>query len=216
MKNAMSGVDIHRGLAPAYQARSGSVEPVASEPGARTLALAPVEGIEGALADLRPALRADPSDATGHANRGLVLARRAAQLASGGWPGQAIEVWGSAAEACRAALVLEGDLLEARNNLGVVLSERARILGEQGRAVEAARDRTQAVTELDRVILSDPRSPLGWLNRGVVRRRTNRGQEEIEGARSDLARALELAGEPRMRSVVEAAIAAAAVSPSGK
>ena len=200
MKNAMSGVDIHRGLAPAYQARTGGVEPPED---ARALTLAPVEGVEGALADLRPALRASPSDATGHANRGLVLARRAAQLALEGWPAQAVEVWGSAADACRAALLLDGELIQARNNLGVALGERARILGTQGRVVEAARDRAQAIAELDRVVLSDPASPFGWLNRGVVRRRANREGSEGEG---DLARALELASDARMRSVVDAVI----------
>ena len=203
MRDAMSAIDIHRGLGPAYVSRTGAAAETPGTAGpAHALVLAPIDGIEGALADVGPALRANPGDATANANRGLVLARRAAQLALEGFGSQAIEVWESSADASKAALVLDGGLVEARNNLGVALAERARILEAQGRQAEAAVERGKSIAELDLVIRAEPEGALGWLNRGVVRKRTAGGPQSVEAARSDLARALELASDDRLRRFV--------------
>jgi serine/threonine-protein kinase len=215
-KAAMSAVDLFRGFGPAYLARAGGTTAAAPGPASRALAPASVEGVEGLLADLGAALRSSPSDATAHANRGLTLARRAAQLLREGWPDPALEVWGSAADACRSALVLEAELLEARNNLGIARSERARLLDRLGRPAEARAERLGAIGDLDLVVGAAPSDPIGWLNRGMVRARAGEDGGGAAGSRADLARARELAGEPRIQSAVEGVIAAAALSPSAR
>jgi serine/threonine-protein kinase len=199
---AMSAVDLHRGMGAAYVARAAEGPAVAMRP----LARVPVEGIAGAVADLDTALAAHPGDATAHAHRGVVLARRAAQLAREGWQDQAVEVWESAVEACSAALLLEDTLLEARNNRAVARAERARLLDRLGRRPEAAGERSAALADLDRALAAEPDCALCLFNRGLVRRACA-GEEQLRGARADLARALELAPDERMRRLVEEELA---------
>ena len=165
-----------------------------------------------------------PGDATAHANRALALARRAAQLERERWTDQALEVWESTVDACSAALMLDATLPEARNNRAVARGERARILDRLGRTAEAAEERAAALAELDQAILFEPRCAVSWLNRGILRSAPaasadpsragdaardplHAAGDALHAARGDLARALELSSDARLRSRVEEAIA---------
>ncbi len=138
---------------------------------ARGAARLRIEDVEGALADVTSALRADPSDAKAHGHRALVHARNAARLASEGRRDEAIAAWDAAIGDGTSAITIEPDLASAWNNRGVARSERERLLLEAGRVTEAEAERSAAGGDFSAAIERAPRFALAFQNRAAQRRR---------------------------------------------
>ena len=188
---AMSAIDMHRGLGPAYVAR-GRIGPP-----------------HVAMVDVAPLLAAHPSDALAHAQRGQVHVRRATRLASEDRAQQALLAWADAIEQFDNALVIEPTLTAALNNRGVARVERERLLQELGREEAAQLERQLALQDFDRALDLAPRLPQARLNRALVRvrlaeraraaGRKEEGAELVEAARVDLVSALGLVTSDQMR-----------------
>ncbi len=211
---AMQAIDLQRGLAPAYLARSTRVDPVTRalrqielsaaeeriasgdlspealrERGAARLRLADVEG---AFADLARVIAERPDDAAAHAHLGLVHARRAAAR-GGADPSSALADWERSRQALDQALVLDPALVEAWNNRGVAELERARCLEALARPEEARAARQRAEDDFARAIALQPSSLLALTNR--ARSAQRRAEAAARDSRWDEAEQLAMEAE---------------------
>ncbi|MBL8896875.1 MAG: tetratricopeptide repeat protein [Planctomycetes bacterium] len=183
---AMQAIDLQRGFAPAYLARSTRIDPV--ERALRQIELSAADqrvesgdasaealrergaarlrlfDVEGALADLERVISEHPSDAAAYAHLGLVHARQAASRGSDAHAA-ALSDWERSREALDRSLVLDPALVEAWNNRGVAELERARRLEAIGRGSEADAARQRAEADFARAIELQPSSLLALLNR---------------------------------------------------
>ena len=207
LSRAMTAVDVARGFGPAYLARSreetspvdrairqhalaaaddrieaGDRSPTAfrERAGAR-LHLADVEG---ALADLRVALTANPSDALAYAHRGLIHAKRAVALAGRGESAAALDAWEASARDAGAALTMRPDLAAAWNNRGIARLEIARRLERRGEPGAAEVARRSALEDLVQAGIADPSFALAHINQSVwhrarARRLARAGEHEL-------------------------------------
>lgn len=221
---AFTEVDIYRGLGAGYLARGGSGGPVdravrqfelaeadrrVRTEGASSEALLmrgnarlAVRDVVGALSDLSAVLDKDPDNALAFGHRALAHARRAVDLSAQSRFTEALDAWDDAIADDTSAVMIDENLVGARNNRSVARIERARILGKLDRHEDAWRELRRARDDLDAVVAAAPRFGLAWLNRALVHRQCGwalaraealtEAAASVRRARRDLIRMLEL------------------------
>jgi serine/threonine-protein kinase len=153
-RQAMSALDLQRGLAPAYEAERGPQTPeevlaAAVRQHARSAdGLVTIDGLAGRYTDWDARLAERKSTAGAHAQRTLGELRRAARLEREGALDKALEVLALAAESLGYARTIAPEWIELRLDALEVELEQARVLEGLGRSEEARRMRDKVGMEL--------------------------------------------------------------------
>ncbi len=210
---AMTALDLHRGLGPAYEAKAAKdddslarvskrhafeaakerVEGGDDSTGALlelAVARRALDDLDGALSDFSRALAADPSNANATGQRGFTEVRRALELMARGDAKGAEDTLLAAISDFTSAVTLEPTLIGAINDRGVARLQCAAIVAANGRIAESSAMRKDAVADFEAAIRLDPGFHLARRNRAIAKRtlaETMRADEE--GSRTELLRA---------------------------